>query len=36
MDGCTNADDDDDDDYDYHEHVHGKTTLAAMRITTST
>lgn len=33
MDGCTNADDDDD---DYHDHVHGKTTLAAMRIMTST
>lgn len=35
MDDCTNADDDDDDD-DYHDHVHGKTTLAAMRIMTST
>lgn len=35
MDDCTNADDDDDDD-DYDEHVHGKTTLAAMRIMTST
>lgn len=34
MDDCTNADDDDDDDY--HDHVHGKTTLAAMRIMTST
>lgn len=36
MDDCTNADDDDDDDDDYHDHVHGKTTLAAMRIMTST